>query len=108
VEACHIVVQETSRGVYDVGAPMKYKPLCYNILADARKVIFMTSDEHFSPIAKVLTITMNMEGRVDVAAPLPPRQMCEHMLASAKGVIERYDDEQAPVMRKFSDVLMGV
>jgi hypothetical protein len=107
MEACRIVVLETSPGIFDVGAPMQHKPLCYDILKDAQNVIAKTSDEHFHSLQNCLTIVMDMTGRVDVAAPLPQRDKCEIMLKAAKSSIQRYNDESAPVMRAFSEQLMG-
>ena len=107
MEACRIVIQLVGPRQVDVGAPMKHKPLCYEILRDAAVVIAATPDSAFDDTRKTITIVMDMSGRVDVAAPLPNRQLCALMLADAKGVIERYDDAQAPVMRPFDRVLMG-
>lgn len=107
MEACRIVIQEIAPGVFDVGAPMKHKELCYDILVDAASVIERTHMAYTDPLQKVLTIVMDMTGRVDVAAPMPPHAKCEAMLKSARSIIERYDDAQAPVMRAFSERLMG-
>lgn len=108
MEACRIVILETAPNVFDVGAPMKHKDICYDILEDASYVIARSHDSCFHPAQNCLTIVMDMTGRVDVAAPLPPREKCEVMLASAVNTIARYDDAQAPVMRPFSEKLMGV
>lgn len=97
----------TDAGVIDVGAPMKHKEICYDILRDAAKVIDATAEQHFRLGVRTLTLVMGMSGTVDVAAPLPPRVLCAKMLEVAKHIIERFDDEAAPEMRPFSDVLMG-
>jgi hypothetical protein len=107
MEACRIVIAETKPGVVDVGAPMKHKDLCYDILDDAKRVIELTHDQHFDAKPNVLTIVMGMSGLVDVAAPLPPREKCYAWLKQARGIIERFDDAQAPVERAFNRVLMG-
>ena len=96
MEACRIVVQQIAPRQVNVGAPMKYKPLCYEILRDAQKVIDATPDSAFRDYVMVITIVMGMTGRVDVAAPLPNRERCALMLVDAKGIIERFDDEKAP------------
>jgi hypothetical protein len=108
MEACRVVMTLTDAGVIDVGAPMKHKDLCYEILAEASHVIKATPEQHFKLGQRTLTLVMGMSGTVDVAAPLPPRILCEKMLEVAKHIIERFDDEAAPVMRPFADVLMGV
>jgi hypothetical protein len=107
MEACRVVMTLTDAGVIDVGAPMKHKPLCYEILADAARVIEATPEQHFRLGIRTLTIVMGQNGVVDVAAPLPPRVLCVKMLETAKHIIERFDDESAPEMRPFADVLMG-
>jgi len=107
MEACRIVIQLVGPRQVNVGAPMKYKPLCYDILKDAKTVIARTPDQCFDDAVKVITIVMGMSGRVDVAAPLPNRELCALMLEDAKGVIERFDDAQAPVLKPFDRVLMG-
>ena len=106
-EACRIGILLRAPGVVDVGAPMRHKALCYEILRDARTVIERTGDEAFRDDIKAITIVMDMTGRVDVGAPLPNRWLCYRMLADARGVIERYNDEQAPELRPFDRVLMG-
>jgi len=106
-EACRIGIVLKGPGVVDVGAPMKHKELCYEILRDARKVIARTTDEHFRPGVKVLTVVMDMTGRVDVGAPLPPREMAYRMLADARDVIERFNDDSAPQLRPFDRAVMG-
>jgi len=108
MEACRIVCLLTDKNVIDVGAPMKDKKLCYEILNEAEHVIEATAFRHFSQHVKCLTIVMGADGRVDVAAPLPPRDLCGQMLDAALHIIERYNDEQAPVMQPFSEKLMGV
>lgn len=107
MQACRIIIQVAGRGDVNVGAPMKHKPLCYDILRDAGKVIAATQEAAFEDTVKVITIVMGVDGRVDVAAPLPNRELCALMLARAIDVIERYDDAQAPVMKPFDRVLMG-
>lgn len=107
MEACRIGIVLRAPGVVDVGAPMKHKPLCYEILADARKVIEASPDSAFHPGIKQIGIVMDMTGRVDVAAPLPPRQLAVRMLSDAKDVIERYNEESAPEMRPFAQAVMG-
>jgi len=107
MEACRIGIVLRAPGVVDVGAPMAHKPLCYEILADARKVIEASPDSVFHPSVKQVTIVMDMTGRVDVGAPLPPRQLAVRMLADAKDVIERFNDDSAPEMRPFAAAVMG-
>lgn len=106
-EACRIGILLRAPGVVDVGAPMKHKPLCYEMLADARQVLERTPDEAFKLGVAVVTVVMDMSGRVDVAAPLPPREMAYRMLADARDVIERYDDDKAPELRPFNRAVMG-
>ena len=106
-EACRIGILFRVPGVVDVGAPMKHKALCYEILRDARTVIERTGDEAFHDGVKAITLVMDMSGLVDVAAPLPNRWLCYRMLADARDVIERYNDDKAPEMRPFDRVLMG-
>ena len=106
MEACRIGLVEIAPRMYDVGAPMKHKELCYEMLRDAAAVIRMTDDSFIRSDAKALTLVMDMSGTVDVSAPLPPREKCEDMLNSARATIERYDDAQAPVLRSFSDKVM--
>ena len=110
MEACKIVILVNEHGVADVGAPMQYKALCYDILDDARSVIAYTDAQHFrdkwmGPGAK-LVISMGMDGRVDVGAPMPNREYCYKLLADARDVIERFDDATAPELRPFSATLM--
>jgi hypothetical protein len=107
MEACRVVMTLTDAGVIDVGAPMKHKEICYEILADAARVIDATQEQHFRLGQRTLTLVMGMSGTVDVAAPLPPRVLCAKMLEVAKHIIERFDDEAAPELRPFADVLMG-
>lgn len=109
-EACRIVILLKAPGIVDVAAPMQYKPLCYDILRDAKTVIESTRSELFTDILDKdarIVIVMSMSGRVDVAAPLPSRDLCYKMLKDAKAVIERYNDETAPPMRAFSDRILG-
>lgn len=107
MEACRIGILLRAPGVVDVGAPMKYKELCYEILKDARRVMERTDESAFQPGVQHITLVMDMTGRVDVAAPLPPRLLAYRMLTDAKDVIERYNDAAAPELRPFSRVLMG-
>lgn len=106
-EVCRIGIVLRGPGVVDVGAPMKHKPLCYDILRDARKVMERTPDNAFWSDVKVITLVMDMSGKVDVAAPLPPREMAYRMLSDTKDVIERYNDDSAPEMRAFNRAVMG-
>lgn len=108
MEAARIVMTLNDKNEIDVGAPMKHKPLCYEILEDARKVIDKTESRHFRSEVRTLAIVMGMSGVVDVAAPMPPYLRCMKMLEAAKHIIERFDDEAAPELRPFSDVLLGV
>lgn len=110
MEACKIVILVNENGGTDVGAPMKYKALCYDILDDAHIVVEHTDAQHFrgkwiGPGAK-LTIVMGMDGRVDVGAPLPNREYCYKLIDEARQVIERFDDASAPPLRPFSAALM--
>lgn len=111
-EACRIVILYLGPGQVDVAAPMKYKPLCYDILRDARAVIERTPSECFRPLDILsgarIVVVMSMAGRVDVAAPLPNRELCCEMLKLAKTIIERYDDTDNPIpSRGFSDKILG-
>jgi hypothetical protein len=107
MEACRIGIHYRAQGVVDVGAPMKHKELCYDILRDARTVLEALPDQHFGFALSSMTIVMNMSGTVDVAAPFPPRQIAYQWLNLAKSVIERYDDAVAPEMRPFDAAVMG-
>jgi hypothetical protein len=107
MEACRIGIHYRAPGVVDVGAPMKHKSLCYEILIDARTVLESIEDQHFKPGVTSMTIVMDMTGSVDVAAPLPPRGYAYEWLKLAREVIERYDDAVAPEMRPFNSVVMG-
>lgn len=107
MEACRIGIVLRAPGVVDVGAPMKHKPLCYEILRDARKVIERTEESAFCLEVKIITLLMDMRGRVDVAAPLPPRQIAYRMLSDARDVIERFNDDAAPELRPFNRAVMG-
>ncbi len=106
-EACRIVIHQVSPGEYDVGAPMKHKHVCYNMLADAATVIERQPSHVFQAGTRTLIITMSMAGTVDVGAPLPPIGKCVEMLAKARDLIERFDDDAAPVMRAFSNKLVA-
>lgn len=107
MEACRIGIHHLGGDAVDVGAPMKHKPLCYEILRDARAVLEGIDDHHFKPGLNTMTIVMDMSGRVDVAAPLPPRPLAYQWIALARDVIERYDDDSAPEMRPFNSAVMG-
>lgn len=107
MEACRIGIVLRAPGVVDVGAPMRHKELCYEILADARKVLEGTPDFAFQSDVTVITIVMDMSGCVDVAAPLPPREMAYRMLSDASDVIERFNDDKAPELRSFNRAVMG-
>lgn len=106
-EACRIVILLRGPGVVDVAAPMKYKPLCYDILKDAQAVIDRTPVECFRKGIDRIVIVMSMKGVVDVAAPLPPRDLCAAMLKWGKVVIEKYDNAAAPPQRAFSERILG-
>lgn len=106
-EACRIVIHQIAPGQYDVGAPMKYKEVCYDMLRDAAVVIERQPSHVFNPNVITLIITMSMAGVVDVSAPLPPIGKCSEMLVKAKDLIERFNDDAAPVMRAFSDKLVA-
>lgn len=95
MEACRIELMMNELGAVNVQAPMRYKPLCYDILEQARCVINQTPHHLFSDRANALAIVMDMAGRVDVSAPLPQLELCYAMLDTAKTVIERYEDETA-------------
>lgn len=107
MEACRIGIVLKAPGIVDVGAPMKHKSLCYEILKDAKRVMERTADNAFWPDVKAITIVMDMTGSVDVAAPLPPRGIAYQMLDNAKDVIERYNDDSAPQLRPFDRAVMG-
>jgi hypothetical protein len=107
MEACRIAIVEKAPNIFDVGAPMKHKELCYEMLADAQRVIDATTDEHFTNKQNCLTLVMDMSGRVDVAAPLPHREKCKIMLLAANDIIERFDDDSAPALRPFDARVMG-
>ena len=107
MEACRIVITEVVNGQYDVGAPMKHKDLCYEIIRDARVVIRLSPDTCFHAAQKTLTIMMDMRGVIDVTAPLPSRDKCEALLRGGRMMIEKYNDDQAPVLRAFSGQLVG-
>jgi len=107
MEACRIGIHYKSPGVVDVGAPMKHKELCYEMLEEAAAVIERTEAQHFKPGLNTMTIVMNMTGRVDVAAPLPERHLAAQWLALARNVIERFDDASAPELRPFNAAVMG-
>ncbi len=104
-EACRIGIYYRGPGAVDVGAPMKHKDLCYDMLRDARGVVERTAPEHFKVGVTQMAVVMDMTGRVDVSAPLPPDAL--GWLGMAKNVIERYDDDSAPEMRPFNAAVMG-
>ena len=91
-EACRIILTQEPTGLLNVSAPMKYKPLCYDILDDARRVIELAPDSVFFSPGKTLIITMNMTGLVDVAAPLPDRHWCYGAIKQARWIIEQYEE----------------
>lgn len=105
-EACRIGIHYRGPGVVDVGAPMKHKELCYEMLRDARGVVERTAPQHFKAGVTQMAVVMDMSGRVDVSAPLPPDAV--QWLALARGVIERFNDDAAPELRPFNDAVMGV
>lgn len=107
MEACRIGIHLKAPGVVDVGAPMKHKDLCYEMLRDARTVMDATPDHAFQRGVTAVVIVLDMTGRVDIGAPLPPRGLAEQSLVLARDIIERYNDDAAPVLRPFSDVVMG-
>ena len=106
-EACRIGIHHIGGGVVDVGAPMKHKDLCYEILRDARNVLEGTPDVAFQAGINTIQIVMDMSGRVDVGAPLPTRATAYLWLSKAKDVIERFNDDSAPAMRPFNRAVMG-
>jgi hypothetical protein len=90
-EACRIIITQEKSGVFSVSAPMSYKELCYDILADAKTVIDYERNPVFFSPGRTLIVTMNMDGRVDVAAPAPSKEWCYMALSAARRVIEEYD-----------------
>jgi hypothetical protein len=108
MEACRIGIHHIGGDAVDVGAPMKHKPLCYEILSEALFVMQGTPDSAFTPGVNSISLVMDMTGRVDVAAPLPPRETAYLWLDKAKDVIERFNDDSAPEMRPFNASVMGV
>ncbi len=104
-EACRIGIHRRSATAFDVGAPMKYKDLCYDMLRDAAIVVRGTAPQHFRHGLTQWAIVMDMTGRVDIAAPVPVD--AQLWLDEARKVIERYDDAEAPALRPFSDAVMG-
>ena len=105
MEACRIGIHRKSDTAFDVGAPMKHKELCYEILRDAAAVAAATEPQHVKPGLKQWVIVMDMTGRVDVSAPVPADYPV--WIAAARDMIERFNDDSAPAMRPFSDVVMG-
>lgn len=104
---CRIGLTLTDKNTVDVGAPMKYKELCYEMLRAARAVIERSPDHVFSIKQRSFAIVMGKSGTVDVSAPLPHREMAVLMLERARDAIERFNDEKAPEVRAFSDKVMG-
>lgn len=96
-EACRVIITQEWNGLFNVSAPMQYKPLCYEILCDAKKVLDLTTDIHFTNPGRTLLITMNMSGLVDVAAPMPPKEWCLQALNTARNIIEQFDSVQQPM-----------
>ena len=112
MEACRIGIKYKGIGfnhaqVVDVGAPMKHKELCYDMLRDAKAVIAATPEHIFQLGVVDIAIVMDMTGRVDVSAPLPPRRLANLWLESARDLIERYNDDSEPQMRAFSEAVMA-
>lgn len=105
MEACRIGILRKGPGVFDVGAPMKHKQLCYEILRDAAVAAAATEPQHTQHGLTQWSIVMDMTGRVDISAPVPADYPV--WIAEARNVVERYDDASAPEMRAFSRVLMG-
>ena len=106
-EACRIGIHWIAQGIVDVGAPMKHKQLCYDMLRDAAKVIERTP-EHFFRLGIVkMAIVMDMTGRVDVSAPLPLRPLALAWLKEAKKVIERYNDAEDISLKPFNTAVSG-
>jgi hypothetical protein len=110
MEVCRIVILVRPDGAVDVAAPMKEKPLCYEILKSAKSVIARSPGQVFKDLwlakGARIVIVMNLQGVVDVSAPLPNREFCYQMLRDAKIVIERFDDAEAAPMRPFPASLM--
>lgn len=107
-EACRIIITEEASGLVNVSAPMQYKELCYNILADAKKVIDYTPPEVFFNPGRTLIIAMNMTGLVDVAAPLPPRDWCYITLTKARTIIEQFESPEEKMRPAgYADCLPG-
>jgi hypothetical protein len=105
VETARIGIHRRSATVFDVGAPMQHKDLCYAMLFDAAVVAAATEPQHFRAGLTQWAITMDMTGRVDISAPVPVDYPM--WLADARDVIERYNDDSAPVFKAFSDKVMG-
>lgn len=92
MEACRIEIRADEIGGVNVAAPMRYKPLCYEMLDNARFVVNQTPP-HLFGLERGFAIVMDMDGVVDVSAPLPERDLCLLMLDQARTVIERYEGE---------------
>ena len=105
LEVCRIGIHRRSATVFDVGAPMQRKDLCYEMLFDAATVAAATEPQHFRAGLEQWAIVMDMTGRVDISAPVPLDYPL--WLAEARNVIERYNDDSAPVFKAFSDKVMG-
>lgn len=106
-EVCRIGIHWIAQGVVDVGAPMKYKDICYEMLRDAAIVIERSPPHVFALGVTAFSIVMDMSGRVDVSAPLPPKPLALAWLKDARNVIERYNDDSAPAMRPFNAAVMA-
>jgi hypothetical protein len=106
-ELCRIGLTLTPTNTVDVGAPMKHKQVCYEMLRAAKAVITRTPDSEFSIRQRSFAIVMCKTGTVDVSAPLPHRELALLMLDRAREVVERFNDDRAPEMRPFSDRVMG-
>lgn len=105
MEACRIGIHRKSATAFDVGAPMKHKDLCYDMLRDAAVVAAATEPQHCKPGLAQWAIVLDMTGRVDVSAPVPADYPL--WIAAARDRIERFNDDKAPELRPFSDVVMG-
>jgi hypothetical protein len=105
MEVARIGIHRRSTTVFDVGAPMQHKDLCYEMLRDAAIVAAITEPQHFRAGLDQWAIVMDMSGRVDISAPVPVDYPL--WLAEARNVIERYNDDSVPVFKAFSDKVMG-
>lgn len=106
-ELCRIGIHLNDQNKVDVGAPMKYKEICYEMLDAAAFIVERTPDRAFDPRVRTLTIVMGQSGQIDVAAPLPSRERTADLLRLGREVIERFNDDKAPEMKPFSAAVMG-